>query len=204
MEKISLIFKSIVSALPFIIIVITFVVARSIYLMKRRNTGFRDWILKDDRKELPRLFAIEEKRCPDCGTAFSESQPLQKCRKCGYELMAKHEESDAFLNFMHKRYLRQVIPVSVVLSFFPLVGFIAGIIYLRYVIIIPFAQYIPFVSRFKTAWSMRILVWGLALFQILPGFGAVSVPLVAYVKYWFFSSTYQQILEEQRKGLLKS
>ncbi len=201
MDKLNLILKSIISALPFIIIVLIFIFYRSVYLMKKRNTGLKDWLLKENRKEMVRLFAIEGKRCPDCGTVFAENCPIQKCRKCGYELMKTQEESDAYLNFMHRRYVWQVVPVCVFLSFFPIVGFIGGLVYLRYAVIVPFAQYLPFVKRFKTTWSLRLLVVSLGIFQIVPGFGAISVPLVAYVKYWFVSSAYLEVLENKRKEL---
>ncbi|HBC88007.1 MAG TPA: hypothetical protein DCZ94_13735 [Lentisphaeria bacterium] len=201
MDRLSLICKSIISSLPFIIIVLTFIIARSAYLMKKRRTGFSDWLLKEDRKEINSLFAIEGKRCPECNTAFAESCPIQKCRKCGYELMKTQDDVDAYLNFMHRRYLRQVIPVCIMLSFIPILGFIAGILFLRTMIIAPFAQYLPFGKRFRTKWTMRLLVIFLGIFQILPGYGAISVPLVAYLKYWFISSTYLETLEKKRKEL---
>jgi ribosomal protein L37AE/L43A len=204
MDKLVFIWKSTVSALPFILVVIVFIVARSVYLMKKRNTRFKDWLVKEDADEDRRLSSIEKKKCPDCGTPFTESIPIQKCRKCGYELMKTHDDVDAYLNFMHKRYIRHVIPTCIVLSFIPILGFIVGLLYLKAVIINPFAQYIPFVKRFRTTWTLRLFVVSLAVFQILPGFGAISVPLVAYVKYWFFSSAYLEILEEKRKELAKS
>ncbi|HCE42786.1 MAG TPA: hypothetical protein DET40_04500 [Lentisphaeria bacterium] len=204
MEKMNLIFTSVVSALPFIIIVVTFIVVRSVYLMKKRNTGLKDWLMKEDAAEDRRLTSIEKKKCPDCGTTFAESVPVQKCRKCGYELMRTHEDVDAYLNFMHKRYLRHVIPTCIFLSFIPILGFIIGLLYLKTVIINPFAQYIPFVRRFRTTWTLRMFVVFLAIFQILPGFGAISVPLVAYVKYWFFSSAYLEIIEGKRKDFARS
>jgi len=204
MEKLNFIWKSTVSALPFILIVIAFIVARSVYLMKKRNTGFKDWLMNEDSKEIGRLTSIENKLCPDCGALFTECIPIQKCRKCGYELMKTQEDVDAYINFMHKRYLRHVIPTCIVLSFIPILGFIVGLLYLKAVIINPFAQYIPFVKRFRTTWTLRLFVVFLAVFQILPGFGAISVPLVAYVKYWFFSSAYLEILEEKRKELAKA
>ncbi|GEM_PF-2993665 len=199
MEKFTLIWKSIISALPFIVIVLSFIIFRSIQLMKKRNTGFKDWLLKDDKKEMDRLLAISMKKCPECGVIFTESTPIQKCRKCSYELMKTQEDVDAYLNFMHKRYIRHVIPVCVFLSFIPVVGFIIGIFFLKSTIILPFGQYIPFFKRFRTKWTMRLLVIFLGIFQILPGYGAVSVPLVAYVKYWFISSAYLESLEKQRK-----
>jgi hypothetical protein len=63
----------------------------------------------------------------------------------------------------------------------------------------PFGQYIPFFKRFRTKWTMRILVFGLGIFQIIPGYGVISVPLVAYVKYWYISSAYLEILENQKR-----
>ncbi len=196
MDTFNLILKSIISSFPFVIIVIAFIVGRSICLMKKRNARFPDWLMKEDGEEILRLLAIERKRCPDCGNPFTETCPLQKCRKCGYELMGTEREAEAYLNFMHRRYIRQVTPVCVLLSFIPLIGFIIGILYLRSVIVAPFAQYLPFGRRFKTIWTLRLFVGILAVFQILPGYGAVSVPLVAYIKYWFFSSAYLEALEK--------
>jgi len=66
MDKFNIIWKSVVSALPFILIVIALIVARSVYLMKKRNTGFSDWLLKEDGNEIRRLFAIERKRGKNC------------------------------------------------------------------------------------------------------------------------------------------
>jgi ribosomal protein S27AE len=199
MDKFNFIFKGIISALPFIIIVLTLIVLRSVYLMKKRNTGFKDWLLKEDKNEIGRLVSIGHKRCPECSTPFAESRPVQKCSKCGYELMKTQDEVDSFLNFMHKRYIRQVMPICIFLSFFPVIGFLIGILFLRSTIIMPFGQYIPFFKRFKTKWTMRLLVIGLGVFQIVPGYGAISVPLVAYVKYWYISSAYLELLEKQRK-----
>ena len=39
----------------FIIIVIALIVARSVYLMKKRKTGFSDWLLKEDENENRKL-----------------------------------------------------------------------------------------------------------------------------------------------------
>jgi len=143
-----------------------------------------------------RLF--EKRRCPACATHLKPRMPHQQCPACGRSAPADPAFTEAYLNYLDRR-LPLTLAVSFLLSLIPIVGLIVGAIYYRMVLVMPFAQYLPFGRRFLLRWGIRLLFLVLVLFQWVPLLGGFVVPLMALISFTAYRSTYRAIAlaEEQ-------
>ncbi len=180
--------------------VLAAIIAMSRHMMNKLGADFLKWVEDGEETDFNKISAIEKRLCPDCRAKLRENRPVQKCPKCGHELMGSDREYFSYLNHIHKRYIFQTIPVCVALSFFPLMGFVIGYFYIKGAVIRPFANYLPFGRRLKTKWTMKFVVLAISLFQLLPAYGAISVPLVAFIKYWFFMSAFRELARPGKDG----
>jgi len=188
--------KNLIPPLILLAAVLTSIILLSKHMMSKLGSDFLKWIEDGEETDLKKMSRIERKLCPECENRMRENCPKQKCGKCGHELMKGDSEYFSYLNYIHKRYLFQTIPVCVALSFFPLIGSVIGFFYIRAAIINPFASYLPFGRRIRTQWLLKLIVLFLALFQLLPAYGAISIPLVAFIRYWFFMKEFRSLAEK--------
>ncbi|HRR06911.1 MAG TPA: hypothetical protein P5105_06470 [Victivallales bacterium] len=159
-------------------------------MMKTLGIKLIKWKNEKDLYPIEKLSRIERKKCPECNNPMKKNSPLQKCGECGHLLMNSDIEYLSYLVYIHKRYIFQSIPVCIFLSFFPLIGAIIGHFYIKNAIIRPFKLYLPLIENIKTKLYLKIFILLLTIFQFIPAYGVISVPLIAYLKYRFYMNTF--------------
>jgi hypothetical protein len=118
--------------------------------------------------------------------------PRQQCPACGCSAPADAAFAQAYLEHLDQR-LGLALTVSFLLSLIPIVGLIVGAVYYRMVLVMPFAQYLPFGRRFLLRWGIRLLFLILVLFQWVPLLGGFVVPLMALISFTAYRSTYRAV-----------
>jgi len=182
--------KDVIPPLILTTIVIISIITLSNNMMKKLGIKLINWKNKKDPYPIEKLSRIERKKCPECNYPMKKNSPLQKCNKCGHLLMNSDIEYISYLIYIHKRYIFQSIPICIFLSFFPLIGTIIGYFYIKNAIIRPFNSYLPLIENIKVKLYLKFLVLLLIIFQLIPAYGAISVPLIAYLKYRFYMNTF--------------
>lgn len=135
---------------------------------------------------------VEKKRCPVCASNLKARQPHQTCGACGQAVPADAGFAEAYLDHVAQR-LPVVLSICFLFSLVPVVGLIAGAVYYRMALVLPFSQYLPFGRRFLLGWGIRLLFLFLAIFQILPLLGGLVVPLMALVSFTAYRNSYRSI-----------
>jgi Zn finger protein HypA/HybF involved in hydrogenase expression len=135
---------------------------------------------------------VEKKRCPVCATHLKSRQPHQTCGACGQAVPADAAFAEAYLDHVAQR-LPTVLGICFLFSLVPIVGLIAGAVYYRMALVLPFSQYLPFGRRFLLNWGIRLLFLFLAIFQIVPLLGGLVVPLMALVSFTMYRNSYRSI-----------
>ena len=97
--------------------------------------------------------------------------------------------AEAYLAHVGRR-LPVVLGVSFLFSLVPVIGLIAGAVYYRIALVLPFSEYLPFGRRFLLRWGVRLLFLLLAIFQIVPLLGGLVVPIMALVSFWAYRNSY--------------
>jgi ferredoxin len=135
---------------------------------------------------------VEKKRCPLCASHLKSRQPHQKCGACGQVVPADAAFAEAYLAYVARR-LPVVLGGCLLFSLVPVVGLIAGAVYYRMTLVLPFSEYLPFGRRFLLRWGVRLLFLLLAIFQIVPLLGGLVVPIMAMVSFWAYRNAYRAI-----------
>jgi Zn finger protein HypA/HybF involved in hydrogenase expression len=124
------------------------------------------------------ILLATKKRCPRCATRLRGFTPDQACRACGLAPFG----DPAFVARYDRRVMARlpfVLTVAVLLSAVPVVGLVPGVILYRLQIVAPFRRYIPRGANLLLRWALRLLFFVLAIVQLFPAIGAVTVPLMA-------------------------
>jgi ribosomal protein L37E len=119
-----------------------------------------------------------KKRCPRCATRLRGSTPDQTCSACGLAPFGEEE----FVARYDRRIMARlpfVLAVSLLLSAVPVVGLIPGVILYRLQLVAPFRRYVPGGANLLLRWGLRLLFFLLAIVQIMPAVGVVTVPIMA-------------------------
>ena len=135
---------------------------------------------------------VEKRRCPLCAAHLKSRIPQQACAACGQTVPADAVFAEAYLDHVGRR-LPVVLGISFLFSLVPIVGLIAGAVYYRMALVLPFSQYLPFGKRFLLRWGIRLLFLCLAIFQIVPLLGGLVVPLMALVSFTAYRNSYRAI-----------
>lgn len=135
---------------------------------------------------------VEKKRCPVCASHLKSRQPHQTCGTCGQAIPADAAFAEAYPDHVAKR-LPVVLGICFLFSLVPIIGLIAGAVYYRMELVLPFSQYLPFGRRFLLRWGIRLLFLFLAIFQIVPLLGGLVVPLMALVSFTAYRNSYRSI-----------
>lgn len=146
---------------------------------------------KDLAKHKLRL--AEKKRCPACGTRLEEKNPKQTCETCGHELFKDPEFVSDYLSGVGSR-LVPVLLICLGLSFIPFLGLVIGVIIYRVQLVAPFRRYIPLHRSFFIKWMIRLFFFVLIAVQLIPGVGAVVVPLMALISYRSYRKSFVKSL----------
>lgn len=135
---------------------------------------------------------VEKRRCPVCASHLRARQPQQTCPACRQVVPADERFTEAYLDYVGER-LPIVLGISFLFSLVPVVGLIAGAVYYRMALVLPFSEYLPFGKRFLLRWGIRILFLLLAILQIVPLLGGLVVPLMALVSYTAYRNSYRSV-----------
>ena len=132
----------------------------------------------------------EKRRCPLCATHLKSRQTKQTCSACGQPAPPDVAFAEAYPDFVARR-LPIVLGISFLFSLVPIVGLIAGAVYYRMALVLPFSQYLPFGRQFLLRWGIRLLFLVLAIFQIVPLLGGLVVPLMALISFTAYRNSYR-------------
>lgn len=149
------------------------------------QVGFFGQSKKDrpvENLEQHRFRLVEKKRCPACGTRLEEKNPYQTCPACGHELFKDPAFARDYLSLVSGRFV-PVMLICLGLSFIPFIGLVIGVIVYRVNLVAPFLRYIPLHRSFFIKWLVRLFFFILVALQLIPGVGAVVVPIMALISY---------------------
>jgi hypothetical protein len=118
--------------------------------------------------------------------------PRQTCGACGTVSPADARFAETYMDHVARR-LPVVIGVSFLFSLVPFVGLIAGAVYYRMALVLPFSQYLPLRKRFLLKFGIRLLFLVLAIFQLFPVLGGLIVPLMAMISFSAYRNSYHAI-----------
>ncbi len=135
-----------------------------------------------EKMQAHRYRLLSYRRCPSCASRLKSRKPKQSCYACGKAVFASEGEFKSYLAFLDRRYFI-FLPFSAALSLIPFLGAVAGLVYLRLAIIRPTCAYIPGGARFFIKWLIRFLCFLLLALQWIPFLGAISIPLITWIKY---------------------
>lgn len=137
-------------------------------------------------------------RCPVCASYLKPRTIRQDCEACGHEVFAEQAEVDDYLRVLDRR-LPRVLIVTALLSLIPVVGLIPAIIVYRIRLVSPLRQYTSMLSSVPARWGLRLLFLVLIWMQVLPGIGALAVPLMALLSYGTYRRLFLGQLERERQ-----
>ncbi|MCB1122945.1 MAG: hypothetical protein KJT03_15425, partial [Verrucomicrobiae bacterium] len=143
--------------------------------------------------EKHKLLLTEKKRCPACGTRLETRNPHQACPSCGHELFKDPQFAQDYLSMVGNR-LFPVLLICLGLSFIPFIGLVIGVIIYRVNLVAPFRRYIPLHSSFFIKWMIRLFFFILIAVQLIPGVGAVVVPVMALINYRSYRRSFVKVL----------
>ena len=140
-----------------------------------------------------RLELVENRRCPECAAHLVERAARQTCPACGHRVMGERAFAERYLAFVDAR-LPKALGVSLALSLVPVIGAIPALVYTRLALVAPFRRYIPAGIGCLVKWAVRALNLALILLQVVPGLGALAMPLLAVLNYWAYRQVYKSSL----------
>ena len=136
----------------------------------------------------------EHRRCPVCAARLPTG-PARPCPACGDDVRATPAFAAAYA--AHVRWhLPQVLAVTFLLSLFPVVGLVAGVVYYRVVLVLPFSEYLPLRHRFLLRWGVRLLFLLLAVCQVIPLVGGFVVPAMALISFEAYRRAYLATVDD--------
>jgi len=136
------------------------------------------------------------KRCPQCAARLKAREPHQQCPECSADPFGDPAFLQQYLGFVSAR-LPGTLAACAVLSLVPVLGLVPGVIWYRLQLVGPFRRYVPRVRSFFVRWALRLLFLVLALFQLVPGAGALAVPLMALVNYLAWRRVFEGLAAER-------
>ncbi|MCH6257322.1 DUF4126 family protein [Puniceicoccaceae bacterium K14] len=146
-----------------------------------------------------KLRLLELKRSPLSGEKVKKRGVDIVCPEDGIALLGDKSLNRKYVDNISSR-LPKVLLFGALWGLIPAVGLIVGVIYYRFQLVGPFRRYLTFKQGFLVKWLIRLLFIALALFQLVPGAGAVSVPLMAWISFLFYKGAFTKALT--KGGLL--
>lgn len=143
--------------------------------------------------EQQKLRLLELKRSPLSGEKVKKRGVDIVCSEDGVALLGDKILNRRYIDSISER-LPKVLLISALWSLIPAVGLIVGVIYYRFQLVGPFRRYLTFKQGFLVKWLIRLLFIVLALCQLIPFAGALSVPLMAWISYQFYRGAFSKAL----------
>ena len=135
------------------------------------------------------------RRCPACAAHLPPARPRLPCGTCGDATRATPAFAAAYAAAIGRR-VPTVLAVTFALGLIPFVGLIAGSVYYRSVLVLPFDQYLPHGRAFLTRWGVRLLFLLLAVCQIIPLLGGFVVPAMAVISFGAYRRAYLAVMTD--------
>ena len=155
-------------------------------------------ILAQDPQTQPVRLA-QKQRCPVCATHLEPRRMRQACPSCQHELFATDAESKAYLAMLDQRYPK-VLLVTALLGLIPIVGLIPAIMVYRLRLISPLRRYLTIARRMPLGFGLRLLFMVLIWVQVIPGVGAIAVPIMASISYGTYRGVFTSQLASERES----
>jgi hypothetical protein len=164
-----------------------------------RDIGWLGTAVARPAPDAPRhpFVLASRKRCPQCAARLKAREPHQQCPECSADPFGDPAFLQQYLGFVSAR-LPGTLAACAVLSLIPILGLVPGVIWYRLQLVGPFRRYVPRVRSFFVRWMLRLLFLVLSLFQLVPGVGALAVPLMAYVNYLAWRSVFTGLAAERK------
>ena len=140
------------------------------------------------------------KRCPTCAARLKAREPHQQCPECAGDPFGDPAFLQRYLAFVGAR-LPGTLAVCAVLSLVPILGLVPGVIWYRLQLVGPFRRYVPRFRGFFVRWALRLLFLALSLLQLVPGAGALAVPLMALVNYVTWRRVFVGLAAERKAAV---
>lgn len=153
----------------------------------------KETLASDPAKQPVRL--TQKQRCPVCATNLEPRRMRQTCPACGHELFENEADVKAYLGTLDERFPR-VLVVTALLSLIPIVGLIPAIMVYRLRLTSPLRRYLSLARRVPLSFGLKLLFIVLIWVQVIPGVGAIAVPVMATISY----GTYRRSFTKQLKG----
>ncbi len=125
---------------------------------------------------------MQKQRCPVCATHLRSRKIHQTCDACGHNLFADQDEVGAYIKGLDQR-MPQVLLMTAVMSFIPVIGLIPAVIFYRLQLVSPLRRYLSLRRSIPARWGLRLLIFILCWVQIIPGIGIIAMPMMAFVSY---------------------
>lgn len=140
------------------------------------------------------IHLAEKKRCPKCASRLRKRDPLQQCTACSHTIFEDPQFNREYMAQVSSR-LPKVLVISALFSLIPILGLIPGVIYYRIALVAPFMGYLPAGRSILLKILLRIILLLLIGMQLIPGLGAISVPLMALLSYGLYRSAFANRLQ---------
>lgn len=144
------------------------------------------------------VYLAQKQRCPVCATHLEPRRMRQQCPSCGYELFESEADAKTYLAILDQRYPKVLI-VTALLSLIPIVGLIPAIMVYRLRLIAPLRRYLSIARRMPLGFGLRLLFIVLIWVQVIPGVGAIAVPIMASISYGTYRGAFVSQLASERK-----
>lgn len=125
---------------------------------------------------------LTKRRCPSCATRLEAHTPRQSCPACHTITFADRASIEDYDHRLSQRFIPTLI-LTAAMGLIPILGLIAGVIFYRYHLIAPYRAYLPHTKNILFRWSLRVLMFFLILFHLVPVVGALTAPVLALINY---------------------
>jgi len=161
----------------------------------------KDTLAEDPQAQPVRL--TQKQRCPACATPLESRRMRQACSACGYELFESEADAKAYLTALDQRYPK-VLVCTALLSLIPIIGLIPAIMVYRLRLISPLRRYLTIRRRMPLGIGLKLLFVVLIWVQVIPGIGAIAVPIMATLIYGTYRRSFTNQLKAEREKAIQS
>lgn len=160
-----------------------------------RVLGFLGRLTEESHSDidLQRLRLLALKRSPLSGEKVKDKGVDVVCSEDGVQLLGDRELTRRYISRVSGR-LPKVLIISALWSLLPGIGLIFGVIYYRFQLVGPFRRYLSFGQGFLAKWLIRFLLLLLVALQLVPGAGAIAIPLMATINFVFYRRAFLKAL----------
>ena len=124
-------------------------------------------------------------RCPRCAERVSGRGFDVTCGRCDHAVFADQAAADGYLGALGRK-LPMTLLVTTLFGLIPVVGLIPGIVYYRLNLISSLRAYLSWGRSVWTRWLVRLACLVLVLLQALPLLGALALPLMCLINFYFY------------------